>query len=112
MIIYLLLTLPWMLLATSASLKSQTRRWRQWMMYGFIGTLPFLIWQYYRHSVLRIPGCKFNLAHKLMSAYTTYAFFEWSLVIWDIAFDSLAVDDLSNLKVSLSLASADAGRHP
>jgi hypothetical protein len=47
-----------------------------------------------------------------MSAYTTYAFFEWSLVIWDIAFDSLAVDDLSNLKVSLSLASADAGRHP
>lgn len=56
MIVYLVLTLPWMLLSTSASIKAKTRWRRQWMMIGFIATLPPLVWQYYRHSVLHIPG--------------------------------------------------------
>jgi hypothetical protein len=39
----------------------------------------------------------------LTIAYTHYAFFEWSLVIWDIAFDSLAVSDIEGIKVGLDI---------
>ena len=60
-------------------------------MAGFLAMVPGIVWQYYRHSVLRIPG-----------AYTTYAFFEWGLVIWDIAFDAVAISELSHIRVHLS----------
>lgn len=36
---------------------------------------------------------------QLNLAYTHYAFFEWSLVLWDIAFDAFAVSDLAGIKV-------------
>lgn len=36
-----------------------------------------------RHKVDRIPG-----------AYTTYAFFEWSLIFWDVGFDAVSAIDL------------------
>jgi hypothetical protein len=88
MIVYLLLTLPWMILSTIPSRTPRTRRYRQLITLGFVGTIPPLLWQYYRHSTLRIAG-----------AYTTYAFFEWSLVVWDIAFDALAAADVRHLQL-------------
>ena len=57
---------------------------------GFLLSIPPLIWLYYRHSVLRIPG-----------AYTHYAFLEWSLVFWDVAFDSVAMSELKHLRVGI-----------
>ena len=88
MIIYLVLTLPWMILSTLSARTPATQRYRQVAMLGFLATIPPLIWQYYRHSVLRIAG-----------AYTTYAFFEWGLVVWDIAFDAAAAGDVRDLRL-------------
>lgn len=61
-------------------------------MSGFLLTIPPLIWTYYRHSVQRIPG-----------AYTHYAFFEWSLVFWDVSFDYLSVTELGHLRVRICM---------
>ncbi|RXK35959.1 hypothetical protein M231_06782 [Tremella mesenterica] len=92
MIVYLLLNLPWMFLSSYHSPYTRTRRIRWTMMIAFISMVPFLMWHYYRHSVLRIPG-----------AYTVYAFFEWSLVVWDIAFDAVSISELGHLRVRESL---------
>ena len=32
-------------------------------------------------------------------AYTTYAFFEWSLVLLDVAFDAVTLMDFSSLEI-------------
>ena len=32
-------------------------------------------------------------------AYTTYAFFEWSLILFDVAFDAVTVLDFSSLEI-------------
>lgn len=70
-------------------------------MGGFLLTIPPLIWMYYRHNALRIPGgsSSYDSGYCSLPAYTHYAFFEWSLVIWDIAFDSFAVLDMQHLQV-------------
>lgn len=71
MIIYLALTLPWMALVTAASLRPDTKRRRRWLMYGFTATLPFLVWQFHRHAVSKIPGGDHPLRLKLIpSVYT------------------------------------------
>jgi hypothetical protein len=88
MIVYLLLTLPWMILCTLSARTLATRRYGQLAMGGFLATIPPLVYQYYRHSTLRIAG-----------AYTTYAFFEWGLVICDIAFDAAAAGDVRDLRL-------------
>jgi cytochrome b561 len=66
MIAYLLLTVPWMVLSTLNSSRATkagrfvTRRnradIRKLALYSFLLTIPPLVWQYYRHSVMRIPG--------------------------------------------------------
>lgn len=71
MIFYLLLTIPWMFLSTeNAKRDSQHKRYisawtrnvpqltvfRRIPFYGFLATIPPMMWFYYRHSVLRIPG--------------------------------------------------------
>ena len=38
---------------------------------AFFGMIPFMVFFFYRHKVLEIPG-----------AYTSYAFFEWGLIIF------------------------------
>lgn len=35
----------------------------------------------------------------LTPAYTYYAFFEWSLVVWDVAFDAACLFELDHLQV-------------
>jgi hypothetical protein len=65
---------------------------RQILLGGFLATIPPLVWMFYRHSVKRIPG-----------AYTHYAFFEWSLVFWDVGFDAVAVTELSHLRVGFAM---------
>jgi hypothetical protein len=32
------------------------------------------------------------------SAYTTYAFFEWSLILYDVAFDAVTALDFQNFE--------------
>ncbi|CAD6582430.1 MAG: hypothetical protein TREMPRED_003280, partial [Tremellales sp. Tagirdzhanova-0007] len=89
MILYLVLTLPWMFLATLKSTSAKSSQIRQIFALGFLSTIPFVVWTYYRHSVMKIPG-----------AYTYYAFLEWSLIFWDVAFDAVAVFELQRIRAS------------
>jgi hypothetical protein len=96
MIVYLVLNLPWMALSIINSPFAKARRLRVIPFVGFLTTIPPLAYMFYRHAALRIPG-----------AYTHYAFFEWSLVVWDIAFDACAYKDLEHVKVCAGIAAAD-----
>lgn len=57
---------------------------------GFIFSIPPLIYLFIKHSVHRVPG-----------AYTQYAFFEWALVLWDVAFDAGCLFELGHLQVRI-----------
>lgn len=88
MIVYLVLNVPWMALSTIHSTNARARRWRQVTVCGFLAMIPPLIYLFIQHNVKRIPG-----------SYTHYAFFEWSLVIWDVAFDAGAIFELGHLQI-------------
>ncbi|KAI9030757.1 Frag1/DRAM/Sfk1 family-domain-containing protein [Phycomyces nitens] len=91
MILYLLLTLPWQLGVLKTSTRNPTAlKWRRWLTFAFFGTLPPMIYFFLQHKVHKIPG-----------AYTTYAFFEWSLIIYDVAFDAVTAIDFQNFELSI-----------
>ncbi|KAK8853309.1 hypothetical protein IAR55_004013 [Kwoniella newhampshirensis] len=101
MILYLLLTLPWMTLSTRHCTHTKSKRKRRIPFYGFLATILPLVWLYYRHSVMRIPG-----------AYTYYAMLEWSLVFWDLTFDALVITELADLQIAIVDTSGPAGHSP
>ncbi|KDN52169.1 hypothetical protein K437DRAFT_272709 [Tilletiaria anomala UBC 951] len=109
MVAYLLLTPAWMYISgTSLSLsipanpqrgdataESQVRlnkgnRLRKIAAAAFFGMIPFMVFFFYRHKVLEIPG-----------AYTHYAFLEWGLIVFDLLFDAASVYDLSRLEIHI-----------
>lgn len=62
----------------------------------FFGALPPMIYFFIQHKVHRVPGGEGswvgsteNLLLTRVPAYTHYSFFEWWLIITDVAFDSL-----------------------
>ncbi|CAO3700524.1 unnamed protein product [Rhizopus microsporus] len=80
MIIYVLCTLPWMLsvLATASQDPVGLKR-RRLLVIAFFGTLVPMVYFFIQHKVHQVPG-----------AYTIYAFFEWSLIVYDVGFDALS----------------------
>lgn len=73
-----------------------------------------MMYYFIQHKVHRIPGGMFTLSSREevfsqieIVAYTKYSLFEWTLIILDIAFDSVMSMDLraENLKVRLSICS-------
>jgi len=56
MIVYLVLNLPWMGLSILHSCNAYAKRWRMITAAGFVGTVAPLIYWFYQHSVLRVPG--------------------------------------------------------
>ncbi|WVQ84587.1 hypothetical protein IAT38_006741 [Cryptococcus sp. DSM 104549] len=97
MILYLLLTVPWMELSARNAITPALRRKRRIPFFGFLSVIPPLLWMYYRHSTLRIPG-----------AYTYYSMFEWALVFWDIYFDALSLSELGHLQIAIIDTSSPA----
>ncbi|KAI7899011.1 Frag1/DRAM/Sfk1 [Cokeromyces recurvatus] len=94
MIIYLLCTLPWqlgVLYTTDAKLYPTALKRRRYLTMAFFGTLPFMIYFYIQHKVNHIPG-----------AYTIYALFEWSLIIYDIAFDATAAFEFKRFEIKVT----------
>ncbi|KAJ5240150.1 hypothetical protein N7468_004769 [Penicillium chermesinum] len=89
MISYLVATLPWTLgcLALSPN-NRQAVKYRKVMASLFFGTLVPLIYYFIQHKVHKVPG-----------AYTRYAFFEWSLVLFDVGFDAITVLDFEGLEL-------------
>ncbi|KAF7728465.1 hypothetical protein EC973_006018 [Apophysomyces ossiformis] len=91
MILYLVCTLPWQLgvLKTSTN-NAAALKWRRWLMIAFFGTLGPMIYYFLQHKVHKVPG-----------AYTTYAFFEWSLILYDVAFDAVTAIDFQNFEITV-----------
>lgn len=44
-------------------------------------------------------SCSELCCSSLTLAYTYYAFFEWSLVMWDVAFDAGTVFEVGNFQI-------------
>lgn len=96
MITYIVLTLPWDIMLTRLSTTGK-------LLKGSVATLFFgmlvpLIYWYIKHQVEHVPG-----------AYSIYAYFEWSLIILDILFDSLAYKEFDKLRIILRLKGSDDG---
>lgn len=89
MISYIVLTLPWMVLATVTSRpQSKARKHRRIVGITFFSMLIPLIYLFIQHKVHRVAG-----------AYTKYAFCEWSLILLDVAFDAGSAYDFSNINI-------------
>ncbi|KAK6527918.1 hypothetical protein TWF281_009179 [Arthrobotrys megalospora] len=91
MISYLVLTLPWTIgcLATSP-VNAKAIKYRKILAGLFFGTLVPLIYFFIQHKV-----------HKVAGAYTIYAFFEWSLILYDVGFDAVTALDFEGFELRL-----------
>jgi hypothetical protein len=89
MISYIVATLPWTTGCIALSPPNPTAiKYRKYLAGAFFGTLVPLIYFFIQHKVHRVAG-----------AYTTYAFFEWALIILDVAFDAVTAIDFSTFEV-------------
>ncbi|KAJ5141465.1 hypothetical protein N7526_002460 [Penicillium atrosanguineum] len=88
MISYLVATLPWTLGCLALSPNNRRAvKYRKIMASLFFGTLVPLIYYFIQHKVHKVPG-----------AYTRYAFFEWSLVLFDVGFDAITALDFEGFE--------------
>ncbi|CAE6426794.1 unnamed protein product [Rhizoctonia solani] len=92
MILYVVCNLPWMIGSISYTPQGQhsSRKRRKIVATSFFGAIPPMIYFFIRHKVQKIPG-----------AYTHYSFFEWWLIVADIAFDSLKSAEFSTIEISI-----------
>lgn len=91
MIGYIVLTVPWTIAVTVLSPKgSKERRGRALTAGLFFLTLIPLVYFFIQHKV-----------HVVAGAYSYYAYFEWSLIILDIGFDTWSVVDFSSIEIQL-----------
>jgi len=105
MISYLVATLPWTLGCLALSPKNPTAlKYRKIFAGAFFGTLVPMIYFFIQHKVHHVAGGSYQNAsfgHSLLihTAYTIYAFFEWSLVLLDVAFDAVTVVEFENFEI-------------
>ena len=103
MISYMVATLPWTVGCIVLSPpSSRGLKWRKYTASAFFGAIAPLVYFYIQHKVHRVPGGEQIdpvLAWLTTAAYTTYAFFEWSLIILDVAFDAATLVDFEGLEI-------------
>ncbi|KAI0397980.1 Frag1/DRAM/Sfk1 family protein [Xylariaceae sp. FL0594] len=89
MISYLVATIPWTVgcLALSPP-NTKAIKYRRNIAAAFFATIIPLVYYFVQHKIHRVPG-----------AYTTYAFFEWSLIFYDLAFDAVTAFDFAMLEI-------------
>ncbi|KAJ4861990.1 frag1/DRAM/Sfk1 family domain-containing protein [Trichoderma breve] len=91
MISYIVCTLPWTTGCIALSPPNPSAiMWRKRLAGLFFGTLVPLIYFFIQHKVHRVAG-----------AYTTYAFFEWALILFDVAFDAVTALDFNTFEISV-----------
>ncbi|KAL2854330.1 Frag1/DRAM/Sfk1 family-domain-containing protein [Aspergillus pseudoustus] len=89
MISYLVATLPWTLGCLALSPNNRRAvKYRKVLASLFFGTLVPLIYYFIQHKVHKVPG-----------AYTRYAFFEWSLILFDVGFDAVTALDFETFEI-------------
>ncbi|CCE66062.1 hypothetical protein TPHA_0O00930 [Tetrapisispora phaffii CBS 4417] len=94
MISYMVLTIPWNYFIIKYS--SIKRRQTIVASMFYIVLFPLIYW-YIQHQVHHVGG-----------AYSMYAYFEWSLIVIDIAFDSLAYADFNRFTINLGFTNKDS----
>lgn len=91
MIGYIVLTIPWTICTSVASPNgSLVRCGRSWTAITFFATLVPLVYWFIQHKVHVRPG-----------AYSIYAYFEWALIILDVAFDTWSAVDFAELQITV-----------
>ncbi|SGZ47950.1 CIC11C00000005210 [Sungouiella intermedia] len=91
MIAYIILTIPWTVTVSVLSPKGTTvRRGRLLTAITFFLTLVPLVYWFIQHKVHVRPG-----------AYSIYAYFEWLLIILDVAFDTWSIIDFAPVQFRL-----------
>ncbi|KAL2826965.1 Frag1/DRAM/Sfk1 family-domain-containing protein [Aspergillus cavernicola] len=89
MISYLVATLPWTIGCLALSPNNRRAvKYRKIFAGLFFGSLVPLVYFFIQHKVHKVPG-----------AYTTYAFFEWSLILFDVGFDAVTALDFEGLEI-------------
>ncbi|KAL4810372.1 Frag1/DRAM/Sfk1 family-domain-containing protein [Aspergillus unguis] len=89
MISYLVATLPWTIGCLALSPNNRRAvKYRKILASCFFGTLVPLIYYFIQHKVHKVPG-----------AYTRYAFFEWSLILFDVGFDAVTALDFEAFEI-------------
>ncbi|KAI9103211.1 calcofluor white hypersensitive protein-like protein [Phlyctochytrium arcticum] len=74
---------------------------RAWCITAFLATVPFLVYFFIEHKVKRVPG-----------AYSIYALFEWSVILYDVGFDHMSVYDVKDTSIHVAAPrSSDAKTH-
>ncbi|GAA5953754.1 hypothetical protein JCM3765_006958 [Sporobolomyces pararoseus] len=87
MVLYIVLNLPYMVLHTYSSRPNSTaKHLRRTLSISFFASLVPLVYLYLQHKVHRVAG-----------AYSLYALVEWSLIILDVSFDSIFINDFQEL---------------
>ncbi|OLL24296.1 Protein cwh43 [Neolecta irregularis DAH-3] len=101
MIGYLILTLPWTIgiLSLTPSTEPKSIYYRKLYSGLFFGSLLPLIYYFVQHKVHRVPG-----------AYTRYAFFEWTLVILDVLYDSVTYHEFRGVSLQIVVLNAVRGK--
>ncbi|KAK7422059.1 Protein cwh43 [Neonectria punicea] len=91
MISYLVATLPWTTGCIALSPPNpRAIKYRKYLASAFFGTLVPLIYFFIQHKVHRVAG-----------AYTTYAFFEWALILFDVGFDAVTALDFDTFEITV-----------
>ncbi|KAI0838555.1 Frag1/DRAM/Sfk1 family-domain-containing protein [Hypoxylon sp. FL0890] len=89
MISYLIATIPWTIGCIALSPPNpKAIKYRRRLAMAFFGTIPAMIYFFIQHKIHRVAG-----------AYTTYAFFEWSLILFDVAFDAVTALDFETFEI-------------
>ncbi|BFZ59036.1 Protein cwh43 [Saitoella coloradoensis] len=101
MISYLLLTIPWNFGVMAVSpVNPRAMKLRKRMAACFYGVIVPLVYFFIQHKVHRVPG-----------AYTIYAFLEWSLILFDVGFDSITALDFDTFELRVvDVAGKSAGK--
>lgn len=91
MISYIVLTIPWTIFISKLSPPgSKVRKGRIFTALSFFGTLIPLVYWFIQHKV-----------HDTAGAYSIYAYFEWALILLDVAFDTWSVIDFKDLEIQI-----------
>ncbi|KAF3490962.1 calcofluor white hypersensitive protein [Arthroderma uncinatum] len=91
MIAYLVATIPWTVgcLALSPN-NPRALKYRKTFAGLFFATIVPLVYFFIQHKV-----------HKVAGAYTTYAFFEWALILFDVGFDAVTALDFEGFEITV-----------
>ncbi|KAL7666569.1 Protein CWH43 [[Candida] zeylanoides] len=96
MISYIVLTIPWTVAVSASSPRARAGRIATAAL--FFATLVPLVYWFVQHKV-----------HARAGAYSVYAYFEWALILLDVAFDTWSVAEFADVEIVVRAASPSTG---